>query len=73
MTRDEIISKLEQAQDLLSDVYHYAISIENAQLESLMSTADGCICDGLDSIDYDEPDDGQPDEAQEWHDFDPEC
>lgn len=21
----------------------------------------------------DDPDDGQPDEDQEWHDFDPEC
>jgi hypothetical protein len=26
----------------------------------------------LDS-DEDEDDDGQPDEAQEWHDFDPDC
>ena len=22
---------------------------------------------------YDEEDDGQPDEAQEWYDFDPDC
>lgn len=29
---------------------------------------------GLEPISEDEPeDDGQPDEAQEWHDFDPDC
>jgi hypothetical protein len=27
----------------------------------------------LDREDEDEDDDGQPDEAQEWHDFDPDC
>ena len=27
----------------------------------------------LDREDEEEEDDGQPDEAQEWHDFDPDC
>ena len=27
----------------------------------------------LDELDELEEDDGQPDEAQEWHDFDPDC
>ena len=27
----------------------------------------------LDREDEDEDDDGQPDEAQEWYDFDPDC
>jgi hypothetical protein len=26
-----------------------------------------------DILDYEDEDDGQPDEAQEWHDFDPDC
>lgn len=26
-----------------------------------------------DILDEEEEDDGQPDEMQEWHDFDPEC
>jgi hypothetical protein len=74
MTKDNVIAKLEQAQDLLAEVYHYAITNEIAQLESLMSVADGCICDGLDTLEFDEPDyDGQPDESQEWESFDPDC
>ena len=70
MTKDDIITKLERAQDLLAEVYHYAITNEIIDLESLMSTADGCICDGLDTLDFD---DNQPDESQEWESFDPDC
>jgi hypothetical protein len=29
--------------------------------------------DGGEDYDYDYEDDGQPDEAQEWYDFDPDC
>ena len=29
--------------------------------------------DDCDFADYDDEYDGQPDEAQEWHDFDPDC
>ena len=28
---------------------------------------------GCDPTEYEYEDDGQPDEAQEWHDFDPDC
>ena len=28
---------------------------------------------GCDPEEYEYEDDGQPDEAQEWHDFDPDC
>jgi len=35
-------------------------------------TEDDIFVEGLTSVDEDE-DDGQPDEAQEWYDFDPEC
>jgi hypothetical protein len=36
--------------------------------------ADDCFVDGPElEEDYDYDHDGQPDEAQEWHDFDPDC
>jgi len=72
MTENEIIDKLNQAQQLLSDVYHYAIELGHNSLETQMSCADSCICEALDLISMSEYD-GQPDEAQEWHDFDPDC
>jgi len=61
MTNDEIKQKLEQAQALLSDVYHWAdtemtnglqITPEktNASIASVMSCADGCICEALDFL-----------------------
>lgn len=37
---------------------------------------DGCTIQGStveSCMDFDDEDDGQPDEAQEWHDFDPDC
>jgi hypothetical protein len=63
MTNSELIQKLEQAQALLADVYHWAntpmtngLQISplktNAEIASLMSTADGCICDALNELDY---------------------
>ena len=73
MTENEIIEKLNQAQSLLSDVYHYAIEVGHDSLEAQMSCADSCICEAFDMISMNENDDGQPDEAQEWHDFDPDC
>ena len=73
MTRDELLAKLTQAQTLLSDIYHYACEIGDSALEEQMSCADSCISEALDLISIRENDDGQPDEAQEWHDFDPEC
>lgn len=81
MTRDELYSKLEQAQQLLSDVYHFACENELSALESQMSCADTCITEAFDEIECGETSslfveeyaDGQPDEAQEWHDFDADC
>ena len=32
-----------------------------------------CVCDDCAAVDCDWEDDGQPDEMQEWHDFDPDC
>ena len=46
----ELIEKLKQAQDLLSDVYHYACENGLQDLESQMSVADGCIIDALESL-----------------------
>ena len=81
MTRDEMYSKLEQAQQLLSDVYHFACENGLTALESQTSVADSCIIEAFDEIECGETSelfeveyaDGQPDEAQEWHDFDPDC
>lgn len=61
MTNLEIKQKLEQAQSLLSDIYHWAdmpmsnglqITPEktNSEIASLMSCADGCISEALDAL-----------------------
>jgi hypothetical protein len=34
---------------------------------------DMCECNEFFEVEEDEEDDGQPDEAQEWADFDPDC
>ena len=61
MTNREMIDKLNQAQSLLSDVYHWA-SAEmtnglqicpahtHPQIESLMSCADSCILETLNML-----------------------
>jgi hypothetical protein len=64
MTNAELISKLEQAQRLLSDVYHWAdtpmlnnfegVKIRtNSEVASQMSVADSCIIDALEALDWD--------------------
>ena len=61
MTNFELKQKLEQAQELLADVYHWASTpmsnglqisplSTNSEIESLMSVADGCICDALSEL-----------------------
>ena len=61
MTNQEMIEKLKQAQNLLSDVYHWAstemsnglqISPETThpEIESLMSCADDCIIEALNAF-----------------------
>jgi hypothetical protein len=42
--------KLKQAQDLLSDVYHFACDEGLEDIESQMSCADSCIIESLDYI-----------------------
>ena len=58
MTNLEVRAKLLQAQDLLSDVYHWANSQHtkytgmktNSEIASHMSTADSCINDALEEL-----------------------
>ena len=45
MSKEEIMSKLNLAQQLLSDVYHDACEKGNSEIESNMSVADSCIND----------------------------
>jgi hypothetical protein len=55
MTNNELIEKLNKAQSLLSDVYHWADAKDagelkvNAHVASLMSCADDCI---IETVDY---------------------
>jgi len=50
MNNSEMQKKLKEAQDLLSDVYHVACDEGLSDLERLMSVADGCIIDALESL-----------------------
>jgi len=61
MTNAEMIKKLEQAQSLLSDVYHWAstemsnglqISPQSThpEIEGLMSCADDCIIEAIEAL-----------------------
>jgi len=62
MTNSELLEKLDQAQSLLSDVYHWADAESagalkvNAHIASLMSCADDCIIESIDYLtgEYDE-------------------
>jgi hypothetical protein len=58
MTNRELVIKLEQAQTLLSEIYHWASTPlsgsplqTNADIANLMSTADSCILDAIDILD----------------------
>jgi hypothetical protein len=46
-----LLDKLEQAQNLLSDVYHEACDAGLTEVESQMSCADSCICEALSELD----------------------
>ena len=72
MTRDEIVAKLYDIQNELSSIYDYAEESKDSELMEQINNAEVSISEALDGLyiaDYD----GQPDEAQEWHDFDPDC
>ena len=49
--RESMIAKLEEAQALLSDVYHEACEAGLTEIESQMSCADSCICEALSELD----------------------
>jgi GTPase involved in cell partitioning and DNA repair len=51
--RDGMIEKLEEAQALLSDVYHEAIEAGLTDIEGLMSAADSCVNEALDALNAD--------------------
>ncbi len=51
--REGMISNLEAAQALLSDVYHEACEAGLTEIESQMSCADSCICEALNELDVD--------------------
>jgi hypothetical protein len=50
MSKDEIMSKLDLAQQLLSDVYHDACIKGDSEIESQMSCADSCIGEAMDRL-----------------------
>jgi len=49
--REGMLDKLEQAQNLLSDVYHEACEAGLTEIESQMSCANSCICEALSELD----------------------
>jgi len=50
MSKEEMMNKLDLAQQLLSDVYHDACENGNSYIESNMSVADSCIIDVKNSL-----------------------
>jgi hypothetical protein len=60
MTNHELIGKLQSAQALLADVYHWSCEMQdsklmkNSEVASQMSCADSCIGAALDALDWDE-------------------
>jgi hypothetical protein len=51
LSKDEALKKLKEAQDLLSDIYHWACEYNKSDIESVMSVADGCIIDAYNFFD----------------------
>jgi len=49
--REGMLDKLEQAQMLLSAVYHEACDAGLTEVESQMSCADSCICEAISALD----------------------
>ena len=49
-TNVELKEKLLQAQELLSDIYHWAGCVGELELEGLMSCADSCIGEAVDHL-----------------------
>jgi len=72
MRKDEILARLYEIQNELSSIYDYAEESKDTELMEQINNAEFSIGEALDGL-YIADRDYQPDEAQEWHDFDPEC
>ena len=72
MKKDEILARLYEIQNELSSIYDYAEESKDTELMEQINNAEFSIGEALDGL-YIADRDYQPDEAQEWHDFDPEC
>ena len=70
MDRDEYLTKLDEVVELLDRVATIVYNIEGDRFQSAFEQLEDIIKDLTIEID---DQDGQPDEAQEWADFDPEC
>jgi hypothetical protein len=70
MDKDEYLSKLDEVVELLDRAATIVYNIEGDRFQSAFEQLEDIIRDLTIEID---DQDGQPDEAQEWADFDPEC
>tara|TARA_R110000796_G_scaffold34020_4_gene87904 strand:- start:334 stop:660 length:327 start_codon:yes stop_codon:yes gene_type:complete len=81
---DEVVAIADNAQDLAEAIYEGGLNFDDAFNSSTMDFAseegfetDSGARDLLESalviMEFFEEDDGQPDEAQEWESFDPDC
>ena len=70
MDRDEYLTKLDEVVELLDRAATIVYNIEGDRFQSAFEQLEDIIKDLTIEID---DQDGQPDEAQEWADFDPEC
>lgn len=50
MTREEMYQKLELAQSMLSDIYHFACENQLLEMERIMSVADTMIVEAFEEI-----------------------
>ena len=70
MDKDEYLSKIDEVVELLDRAATIVYNIEGDRFQSAFEQLEDIIRDLTIEID---DQDGQPDEAQEWADFDPEC
>ena len=70
MDKDEYLSKLDEVVELLDRAATIVYNIEGDRFQSAFEQLEDIIRDLTIEID---DQDGQPDEAQEWADFDLEC
>ncbi len=74
------MDRKQQIEAIMAEVNEWESGDKSAFIEDLLSihmtdesVDDAYCCLSLDEDEYKEEHDGQPDEAQEWHDFDPDC